>query len=375
MLEGDLDTARKELAKAQSELRENIKSIEEAKQPLVAELDRQRRLSNELKASIGQAKSAKEVETEERLKAEKEKNSQLIQSLNNQLQSANSAIADEKKRVRKFEEQVLKLSNDLNVERARAAKAPVSATNPQSFAEAASAAGSANVNLVNTAYKHLSKRAKEILHQERHEVPSEDVRDRTFRLVGALNTCTSAVYKPYKLVLGGLYDDLKVMSWEARLKFLPLINAIDESLTPAGHPLTEDEINAKLDGTDREKLLLAPRLRKPGFKTFADYTRVEEENRAKSKGKEKLQTIAPNPMDEKEFPGIGPDDLPEPDEDDSLYKKARRWLKNHKRGLNARLREKLARSKERTIRLYKLVHGNFFQRAFSHIYKWWCTLW
>jgi len=169
VLRKDLDEAELALRDERQKFATTSKAHENQRAELTSQLAQLRSNQDELNRALAKAKAANAVDDVAELSASKKNNADLITRINNELQAAKSALNAEKERKNKLETQVLDLSNQLNAEKAKLNVAQGKARDPpgdKSFSETVIATGKANVDLINKAYLHLTKQAKDLLKGE-----------------------------------------------------------------------------------------------------------------------------------------------------------------------------------------------------------------
>jgi len=402
VLKKDIAAAKSALDKEQKTFAEFKAKAESTKAELVKQSSQLRKAQDSTNAGIASAKKAKDSSALEELSELKEVNAKMITKLNNELQELNSAVKAEKERKTKLEDKVTQLEVDLKYEKTKLrveSGMPPPLPGKSSFADAAMKAGSANVNLVNIAFSNLSKASRALL-AEKEDADDKDVRNRLYWLTRALNASKHAVYKPYKLVLTGISNEVKFIAYNSRRQFLPLIEAVERSLRPEGAPLTEDEMTTILSKIDNKRLILNSDFQGKGYRTlqdlldadkdFSDFDDVKSSNnlvgilksehgvkrdaeakawfikdwfKQTNNGKKKTKEFS------KEFPPLGGD------KPKSSFHKVLEWFNSVKSRLRKSLVKKLEKSSFKMRKYHRLSQGNWFQRLLAIPYSWWLTLW
>jgi predicted nucleic acid-binding Zn-ribbon protein len=366
------------------EVRENcdavVASLNEDKATLVNQLSALRTQSADLKAQLAEAKRNADMESVAIIRDAKQSNSAEINRLNNLLQSKNGDISQERQRVSRLEQQILALTVELNTTKAKQSIMEAkSGDSSKSFAAIAARGANATYNLVNDAYRFL--RHKSLLDLSKVQTADpDDVKSQVFWLKAAVDHSRHAVYGPYRKVLGGLLDDIKLLNHSSRIAFKPFVDMVHYSLSPQGKPLSEAELVDALSSIRYENLVLHKGIRKPGMKTFAEFL----EQGAPSSHKGPLTEVDPEPVEvvfdaDLELPEshekttLTPSDSGDEDEV-SYYVKVRTWFNERRETMRSRLASKLAKSKSRLHRYYKLATGGLFKRLLSIPYSWWVVI-
>jgi hypothetical protein len=241
---------------------DNLLREEKAK----AELVKLRAESARLKQALGKAKSAKDDSLLESLQAEKDANSKKITDLNNLLQEANKIKADNYTALKRYQDQLLRLTNELNTVSAASA----TRANLGTFAQVAQKAGKASVDLMSGARTALSAKAKWLLTKAQAEDP-ENVASRAYWLNAILKDMQSYKgMKPFAILLDGVYDDIKVVEYKSRQQFKKVVDNMIEFVA-GQRDLTVMEVEAWLDDLDTRKIKLKKSSRTKGMETLQDY--------------------------------------------------------------------------------------------------------
>lgn len=399
ILKKDLSGAQETLKLTRLEESKKIKHIESEKVQLIEQLANLRAQSTDLAKQMSQARTSKDSESLSELKALKKANADSITRLNNTLQGKNTDIKSEKDKVSRLEKQVVALSAELNIAQNKIDNGEGPSTGPpKTFAEAAISLGSSGVNLVNIAWKSLSAPSRSSLEMAKEGTDS-DTKNKLFWINKAVNQSRHSVYKPYKILLGGLLDDVAHMTYNARQAFNPFVNVVLESLSPGGKPLTEAEMLDILNSVEMAKLKLAKPHRKPNVKTFGEFLESQKNGTVSEKGKEAvgsppkisksefrkfnesrqqpLRSVSPSPIEEDDMPPTAEaNSEPSTEKKDkplSAYEKAKLWFKNARLRMRASLKRELTKSNKRLEKYYTLCTGNVFQRIASVPYSWYIT--
>jgi len=420
LLQKDLAAAREALTASQEQSRAEIATIEKSKAAAIAALTEFRMKADDLKRKISAAKTSKDTELESKLSEERKANAETINRLNDVLQAHNTDVKMSRERVTRLETQVLELSTELNLVKSKSFAADSHSGNlPLSFAEAAKKAGTESVNLTNLAWKALRNTSKGDLEKAKN-APDGDVKDQFFWIKATIDHSKHAIFRPYKIVLDGVLDDIKHLAYESRKQFLPLGNAILDSLSPTGSVMTEKEFEEILSKVDTTKLLLAKQYRRPGLKYLSDVTKLTPEQIEEfygrkpsvvSKGKQPtaetvysdseddapkagtfswnnkktsnpLPARKPVKITEPELTKVDP--IPEVDSDTtapktppkkkSWYKRAKAWFSTSRKGMRRSVQNALINSQVRLERYYSLATGGFFKRMLLIPYSWWISI-
>jgi len=397
LLSKDLAAAQANLSAINKQKDVAIKAHEQDKAKLITELATLREVSTDLKKQISAAKTNKDAETASELAKLKASNSGSIGRLNDLLQAKNTDIKEERSKAKRYEQQVVALSVELNNSRSRLdqklnGKKPVPAT----FAEAATAMGTSSVDLVNTAWRSLRSTSVSYL-KNIADGEQDDAKNKLFWVNKALSASKHAVFRPYKVVLDGVYDDVVNLSYSSRKAFLPFIDAVLDSLSATGKPLTEVEMLEMLKKINPDKLILSKAKRKPGVKTLSDAMASSSKNKDASSSdsepdigvgfrklnksrKRPLRNIDPISLDPSDGESSKGEDIPEPSKGDgnskssgSYYQQAKSWFRSARTSMRSSLKKSLAKSSDRLKTYYGLVTGSFLQRCFAVPYSWWIS--
>lgn len=412
-----LQYAERHLNKALENAEQNLAAAKDQARSAIAELDK---ISTQYKTQLKQAQAEKKEfqkahqiavqqgmsDDAEKLKTDKHRLSLEVTNLNNSLQQVNADKKQQSAIVKRFETQLVELTNELNLERTK--HSITSGAKGTSFAERAKAMGSASVKLYNIAHTNLSKLALSRFEKIKDN-PTEDRKNTAFWLKATFDATQHAVYKPYKVVFSGVVDDLKDMSTSSRRYFDPLLLAVRDSLLPTGRPLSLDELNSYLNDIPIHQIYLSSEYRAKGYKTLGQLIDSGENlgctpprdlpyrmtnGKLSFKGKEPiLREVDPKPISptlseqavfeedplNADLPPLPPsedgsesDDGSGDPEDDpvSYYVRVRQWLHSCFNDINDRVRNSLRRRPGRLTRYYKLANGNWFKQACLIPYSW-----
>jgi len=387
-LKSAIDVAKRNETAAREDTQKVLSELATATSALKESLAAASKMKQDYETALRNAKSSGTPEDVEKLSSDKRRLSEEITHLNNSLQQVNSDKKATQDRLKRFERQSLELTNELNVERSRHAIA-----NPgpgQTFAEKAKALGNSSVKLFNTAYENLPALARKRF-SNISENPTEDEKNTVFWLKATFDATKHSVYRPYKIMFGGLGSDLKHMSVKSRKLFDPFLIAVRDSLLPSGKPLTFEEMSLMLGSIDPADIELNSIFKKKGYKTLADLNdaghslSVDPEALPKkgSKGKQKLD-VAESPSEKEKLElrhidpipddgvEIAPSESGSDDSDDeiSYWLRIRHWFNSVFDSLNDRVKRALASSPTRLKRYYKLASGNMFYRFLLVPYSW-----
>nr|UYL95324.1 MAG: 59 kDa protein [Baoding Fusar tick virus 1] len=394
LLTSSLAHAKEQEKAAKAESEKSLKELATATSALKASLASAKQMKDNYEKALRNAKAEGNSEDVDKLAEDKRRLSSEITKLNNSLQQVNSdkkAISD---RLKRFERQSLELTNELNLERSRHAIA-----NPapgQTFADKARAMGSSTVDLFNIAHSNLSalalKRFKTIM-----DDPTSDEKNTVFWLKATFDATKHSVYAPYKLIFGGLGDDLKALSVKSRKSFDPFLIAVRDSLLPSGQPLSFDDMSTMLGQIPEDELVLNKEYRQKGYKTLADLnasgytlsTPIDAITPRDAKGKGKspsgvsqppvekieLRHVDPEPTDSERDvdeldPLNSPSSVSSDSDDPSYWQRIRTWFNTVFDGLNNRVKRALSGDPLRLKRYYRLATGNRLQRFLLVPYSW-----
>lgn len=399
-LKDSLKIAESKLQAAHSEAEHTTASLEKSQADLKVAMASAQASKKELEKTISTARKSGDAEGLDKLLDEKRRMSQDINSLNSNLQVLNTEKKSVQDRLKRYELQVLELTNELNLEKSRQAIA--SGKPGTSFAAKAKAMGTESVRLFNVAHTNLSSLAKERFEKVASN-PVEDEKNTVFWIKAALDATKHSVYKPYKLVFHGLADDLKIMTHSSRKLFDPFLIAVRDSLLPTGQPLTLDEMSEMLSAIPPESIKLSKEYRDKGFKTLADLPENPESGHfphasdlpfrnvagkttfAKEASKKAKPQPPPSPLKKKqtrkeaeEEALLETDPIPEPDDGESsgddtpisLWLRMRQWFLVQFDNMNSRVRNSLRKKPSRLARYYKLATGGFFHKICLVPYSW-----
>lgn len=431
LLEKDLKKAQENLANADKSRDLAISSLELSKNSIKVAIAEKRAIQDDLNAKILASKAQKDFELTSRMSALKEENASELSRLNNLAQGLNADIRAEREKVVRLEKATLALTVSLNMQHAKLQRAVAREAPVKTLAQIAAEAGTAAVNLVNSAYSNLRDTSREDLQKAKASDP-DDVKNKVFWLKAAVDHSKHAIYNPYRVVLGGVLDDLKHIAYQSRLPFLKFADGVLESLSATGRPLTIEEMTALLNEVDPAAVLLTKEMRKPGMKTLLDFIKkkstdsANEKPESSAKGKERaseadtflsinskrtkplilkkkkgaeyeipkksrkasVESVADYSDANSDLNEIDP--IPEPDDsgkgrgrsnfdddpsdhigtEDSLYSLAKSWFKKKRFSFRKRVVSSLKKSKARLVTFYRLSTGNFFQRMLSVPYSW-----
>lgn len=266
----------KELLEVEAQLRmksvaDSLKQEDEAKTKLAA-LQVENGI---LKGQILKAKNTKNVELESELNAKKGVNSKMIMDLNNSLQSANSAKAESRREIKRYQDQLLALNNELNLVKAKLGPGEGKSL---TFAEVAGKAGAAPVRIFNSLHKSLSDKSKAFLKKAK-EGKDDDVKNKAFWLKAALGSSKSAILVPYKLFLEGIYPDIVRVEYTSRKAFAPIIDKLLNVLTGVGPEVSPDELAQILEDFDTKKIRMVKKLQDKGIYTLDDFIHTSQDIR------------------------------------------------------------------------------------------------
>lgn len=395
-----LNHAKANEAKARIEAEEGLALLSGTQKELRATLASVAASKKEYEIAIKEAKKAGKPEDVEILTSDRRKLSTDLSELNNSLQQVNADKKAIQDKLRRFEKQVLELTVELNAEKSR--NDIQSGAPGTSFAEKAKGARDSTIKLYNTAYSNLSALAKSRFEKVK-DCPTEDEKNTVFWMKAAFDATKHEVYRPYKIVFGGLAEDLKAYTAPSRKAFDRFLVAVRDSLLPTGQPLTMDDMNEMLGDIQISSLKLNNSFRAKGFKTLKDLNDygltigasdasdidfklvngklIPLSPRKGSKGKER----AVDPPSESDF---GLEELPPPypplpdssesdassdsesDDPISYWVRVRRWLHLKFDSMNSRIRNSLKSRPQRLARYFRLSTGNIFQRFCLVPYSW-----
>jgi len=357
--------------------------LESVSAKLKSDLADAQKVKAEYESAIKSARANADAEQLEKLNADKKRLSSEITGLNNNLQVVSSEKKAIANKIKRFELQVVELTNELNLEKSK--NAIIVGGPGQTFADKARALPGKSAKLFNVAYTNLSAVAKARINKV-SENPLEDEKNTVFWMKAAFDSTKHAVYRPYKLILGGLYSDMLAMTDKSRKLFDPVILAIRDSLLPTGQPLSEEELNNMLSHVPIADIKLNKHYRSKGYNTLKDLADAglsPEGVDAKdipfreSKGKAVLRRSAK----EKPSPTVSEQDIDEmdplidngqvkPDDPVSYWIKMRQWFLLQFDRLNTRVRSSLKKNPNRLARYYKLSTGNMLQKWMLVPYNW-----
>lgn len=210
----------------------------------------------------------------EALLDQRDRNNKAIQGLNNAIQEMNKISDQRKVDLKRYQDTILSLTNELNC--AKAAKFepvdPGPSKQPGTFAKVAANSGTKVYNLYSKVRGALSEKSKGLLKKAIDTKP-EDVKDRVYWLHAAVDSTKHVVMAPYKAVLGGLLEDIRVLDFESRKAFSPAVDAILDVLQGRRDALTDEQLDSLLAEVDPSELKMSKAWRKKGIKTLYDYIR------------------------------------------------------------------------------------------------------
>lgn len=376
ILKKDLETATQALAVEKSKVALSSSKLESEMATIKSQLANAQKLAKESTILIKKASQENDTDEVTKLKAAKSAMTGEVTALNNALQVAKSAISSERSRVKALSDQILNLSNSLNLEKTKHQIAVGGKGND--FASVAARHGKENVDLLKSYYSMLSAKSKGLL-VKANEADPEDVKNKLFWLKAVLNSSKGHALKPYQKIFGGLYDDICRFSHKTRLLFDKPISAMIAGLNPGGVVLTPQELETMLSDVPLSKIVLAKALQKPGQSTLLDW--VDAGNDLDSiepipledgfvvNGEPSFEL--PKPDDKGKGPAVEPSDPIDPKDGElSLWLKIRNWFHLEFDSMNKRVRRSLHSRPKRLARYYKLSTGNFFQRICLSPYSW-----
>lgn len=376
---------------ARVEANSSLAELSTATSALKSSLAAANQMRKDYEKALVEARKTNSAEDVAKLSEDKKRLSAEINSLNNSLQQVNSDRATAVNKLKRFERQSLELTNELNLERSRH-----SISNPgpgETFAEKARALGTSSVELFNLAHSNLSDLAKKRFSNISEE-PLLDEKNTAFWLKATFDATKHSIYKPYKIIFGGLADDFKAMSVKSRKKFGPFLLAVRDSLLPSGKPLSFEEMNKMLESIDTDDIVLNSQYKNLGYRTLTDLvnsgyslsTPVDSIPHRNKKGKspvvsedntEKLHVVDPQPEPDSDHPlsgdgvNIAPSDDGDDDDDEvSYWLRMRNWFIVKFDSLNHRVRKALSKNPARLRTYFKLSTGNMFQRFCLVPYSW-----
>lgn len=204
-----------------------------------------------------------------------------IANLQNKLANGNKEVKDTKAQVARFEDQVLRLTQELNIARLRASVPPM----PQSFAEKARATSSETVDIAGKFVKNLSKTSIAFLDNVEKE-EAENVKGHAYWLRNAVSKSPKNVLlKPYRDWLDELPETLAIINLDQRHLFSDPIMAIYDSLRGKTVLLTDDDFVNLFEPIDTKAIKVS----KP-FVHLAGATLFDFQASGKS-AKEIVQTV------------------------------------------------------------------------------------
>lgn len=254
-----------EQARRAASTAKNLIQGEDAKKRL-SELQKE---NGKLKVAIASAKRDGNMVEEMSLSEQRSANAAKIVDLTNLLQQANKVESDNRKELKRYHDQLMALTNELNLAKAEAG----SKWKKMSFAEVASATGSAGVHLTSKISQSFNAKARAMLAKAK-ESPPDDVKNRAFWINAALDNCQYAILKPYKMLLGGLLDDLKAIEFASRKPFQPTVDTILSVLLGNTAHLDMKQLEAQLGDIDPSLVKMNPVYRNSGIVTMADYIKA-----------------------------------------------------------------------------------------------------
>jgi len=388
-----LNHAKAAEAKARVEAEESLALLSGTQKELRSSLAAVAASKKEYEVAIKEAKKEGKLDDVNSLMEDKKRLSFDLGVLNNHLQQTNSDKKAVQAKLKRYEQQVLNLTTELNAERSR--HEIYSGRSGTSFADKARATGAETVKLYNIAYNNLSSLAKLRIDKVKDN-PTEDERNTAFWLKAAFDATKHEVYKPYKIVFGGMADDLKAYTAPSRKVFDRFLTAVRDSLLPTGQPLSMDDMNSILGDIDQESLRLNSKFRAKGFKTLKDLTdhglvvgspdasdikfelvdgKLEPLGSEKSQGKrpvreEPIEELHLEHGDVSPKTKYPPSECSDEDEPVSYWIRVRTWFHLKFDNMSARIRDSLRRRPKRLERYFRLSTGNFLQRFALVPYSW-----
>jgi uncharacterized coiled-coil protein SlyX len=265
-LKGDV-TKMKRLLEEESKARsllaaQSLIKDEEAKE----ELKKFKLEAGKLKSDLASAKTSKDLEKVKDLESAKEENAKRIQQLNNTLQESNKVKAEHRATMQRYQDQLVKLTNELNIAQAQLSTGIDRGT----FAQIAAASGTTAKNIYSDIRKVLSDRTKFFLNKAR-ESDSDDVKNRAHWLSVALKNTNNAILTPYKVLVSDIEKDLKITSYHSRKWFAPIIDALLDTFSGRKDQLSVQEVSKMLEDLDTKKIKLRKPLQDKGYETLFDF--------------------------------------------------------------------------------------------------------
>jgi len=392
-LTASLNHAKAAEAKAKVEAEESLALLSGTQKELRASLAAVAASKKEFEVAIKEAKRQGKTDDVEALVQDRKRLSFDLNSLNEHLQQTNADKKSIQQKLKRYEQQVLNLTSELNAEKSR--HAIYSQRPGTSFADKARSAKNTTIKLYNIAHNNLSSLAKSRFEKIKDD-PTEDERNTAYWLKATFDATKHEVYKPYKLVFGGLADDLKAYTAPSRKHFDRFLVSVRDSLLPTGQPLTMDEMNSLLGDIEQSKLRLNSSFRSKGFKTLADLTdhglvvgapdasdinfrlvngKLEPLTPTKSKGKQPVRSDPIETLELRHQEDVSPKsqpllDSPMDHEPVSYWIRVRSWFHLKFDSMSTRIRESLRCRPKRLERYFKLATGNILQRFALVPYSW-----
>lgn len=237
--------------------------------PLREANDSAQKEMRELKKLLSKAKSEKDSESVDSLKEQRDKLALKITSQNNRLQELNSQQQGKAKEARKLEDQILRLSNELNFAKAQASA--LKPPGPKSFADAVKTATSANASVVKSGWEFLSEKSREFLIKAKNS-DRQDVKNRLFWTKAALDKAKNNRFQPYKVYVGSLLEDIKMVDHRSRSLFANVVDSILDSISNNEMLLTSSELENLVNTVELSKVKLAkPVAKATGCKNLQEY--------------------------------------------------------------------------------------------------------
>lgn len=223
----------------------------------------------ETKKLLAKARSEKNSESMESLREQRDKLALKITSQNNRLQELNSQQQGKAKEARKLEDQISRLSNELNIAKAQASA--LKPTQPKTFAEAVKTATSANASAVKSGWDFLSAKGKEFLTKAKSS-DRLDVKNRLFWTKAALDKAKNDRFRPYQIYVEGLFEDIKMVDHRSRSLFANVVDSILDSISNNEMLLTSSELENLVNTVELSKVKLAkPVAKATGCKNLQEY--------------------------------------------------------------------------------------------------------
>nr|ATP75830.1 hypothetical protein [Sodiomyces alkalinus fusarivirus 1] len=216
------------------------------------------------KAVMQSKKESADSKPDSTLKEASEQAANRVTDLNNQLQQANKEKAELASKASAFENKIIELSNELSI-----AQAKGDLDSPFTFANVLKAPKLGYVGLKGTVSDMLGAKSRAFVEKARNADPL-DVKLRAKYLRIALKESKAAAVKGFATFFDGVYDDIRISTYQSRKLFTPVVNSVLDTLSGRSGDLSEAELSLIMQSLDTAQIRMVKSVREKGFLTLKD---------------------------------------------------------------------------------------------------------